>query len=412
MSNTGSTLANSYLDSFVTRANDAIVMKLVRKATDLEGDDDSFQPEFTHQIFGENENIFGYTDLKIKMYYTSSKLERFLGIEYGEKIDSGDSKGVEADDILALIKEGIPGEFTTSVDEFSKKIGEELDFKPMGEKLNEFITNHKGVERTFEIYRCTISDPGFIKYHAKIQTWLLWFIDGASYIDIDDDRWEFFVLYEKIKNISNGNAVSNGSSHSSSSLHFVGYTSVYRYYAYFDKIRPRISQVLILPPFQRQGLGAKLLETIYSHYRGQSDVLDITVEDPSDNFVGLRDYVDCKQCLPLKSFQKEHLLKGWSKEMADEAQSVLKLNAKQARRVYEILKLKHVDRHNAEEFRKYRLEVKNRLNAPFLKMDQKQESSVEPGVATRELRVEQLRQMFQEVEEEYTQTIKKLDLVA
>lgn len=386
-------------------------MKLVRKASDIEGDDGSFNPEFTHQIFGENENIFGYTDLKIKMYYTSSKLERFLGIEYGEKVDAKASKGVEADDILAMIKEQIPGEFTTNVDEFSKKIVQEFDFKPMGEKLKEFTVEHKGLNRTFEVYRCTISDPGFIKYHAKIQTWLLWFIDGASYIDIDDDRWEFFVLYEKIGNISNGNGISNGSSHSSSSHHFVGYTSVYRYYAYLDKIRPRISQVLILPPFQRQGLGANLLETIYCHYRGQSDVLDITVEDPSDNFVGLRDYVDCKQCSSLKSFQKEYLLKGWSKEMADEAQSVLKLSSKQARRVYEILKLKYVDRHDPEEYRKYRLEVKNRLNAPFLKMDQRQESSVDPGVATRELRVEQLKQMFQEVEEEYTQTIKKLDLV-
>lgn len=406
----GSTLANSYLDSFVTRANDAIVMKLVRNVKDLEGLENGFHPEFTHQIFGENENIFGYSGLKIKMFYTSSNMERFMAIEYEEKVDTKVSNGVEPDNILDQIKNQIPGDFTSSVDEFSKKIGQESDFKPMGEKLNEFTADDKNSKRTFEVYRCTITDPGFVKYHAKIQTWLLWFIDGASYIDIDDDRWEFFVLYEKSGNMSNGNGVSNGSS-SFSSHHFIGYTTVYRYYAYFDKIRPRISQFLILPPFQRQGLGAKLLETIYAHYKGQSDVLDITVEDPSDNFVGLRDYVDCKNCLPLKSFQKDFLLKGWSKEMADEAQTVLKMNAKQARRVYEILKLRHIDRNDPEEYRKYRLEVKNRLNAPFLKMDQKQESSVEPGVANRELRVEQLRQMFQEVEEEYTQTMNKLELV-
>lgn len=413
----GSTLANSYLDSFVTRANDAIFMKLIRNVHDLEDDEKCFHPEFTHQIFGENENIFGYTDLKIKMFYSSSKLERFIGIEYSEKVDTKASKGVEGDDILSLIKEKIPGEFTSNIDEFSKRLESEFEFKPMGEKLNEFTVDHEGVERTFEVYRCTVTDPGFMKYHGKMQTWLLWFIDGASYIDIDDDRWEFFILFQKSGSTSNnnGNSNSNGHRNGSSSLsshQFVGYTSVYRYYAYFDKIRPRISQVLILPPFQRQGLGAKLLETIYSHYQGQGDVLDITVEDPSDNFVGLRDYVDCKKCLSLKSFQKEFLLKGWCEEMAKEAQSALKLNKKQARRVYEILKLRHIDRNNPEEYRKYRLEVKNRLNAPFIKMDQKQETSVEPGVAGKELRVEQLRQMFQEVEEEYSQTINKLDLVA
>lgn len=382
-------------------------MKLVRKVSDLDGDVGFFNPEFTHQIF-ENENIFGYTDLKIKIYYTSSKLERYIGVEYDEKVDIEKSKGVQADDILALIREHIPGEFTSSVDEFSKKLGSEAGFQPMGEKIQEFTIEQKGVNRTYEVYRCTIADPGFTKYHAKIQTWLLWFIDGASYIDIDDDRWEFFVMFEKSGDHVNGDGVTNASH---STHHFVGYTSVYRYYAYFDKIRPRISQVLILPPYQRQGLGAHLLETIYNHYQGQGEVLDITVEDPSDNFVGLRDYVDCKRCLTLKSFQKDNLMKGWDKKMADEAQSALKLCTKQARRVYEILKLKNIDRNNEEEFRKYRLEVKNRLNAPFLKIEQKQESSVEPGVDTKELRVEQLRQMFQEVEEEYTATIKKLDLV-
>ncbi len=64
----------------------------------------------------------------------------------------------------------------------------------------------------------------------------------------------------------------------------VGYLSLYNFYAYPDKIRPRIrytlvyvccvvvngivlfsfSQVLILPPFQRKGLGGKLIVFAYS----------------------------------------------------------------------------------------------------------------------------------------------------
>lgn len=55
-----------------------------------------------------------------------------------------------------------------------------------------------------------------------------------------------------------------------------GYATVYQYYAYPKNIRPRISQMLVLPPFQRQGIGANLLRTIYNQYLGMDEVLDIT----------------------------------------------------------------------------------------------------------------------------------------
>lgn len=55
-----------------------------------------------------------------------------------------------------------------------------------------------------------------------------------------------------------------------------GYATVYQYYAYPKNIRPRISQFLVLPPFQRQGIGANLLRTIYDHYKIMDEVLDIT----------------------------------------------------------------------------------------------------------------------------------------
>ena len=36
------------------------------------------------------------------------------------------------------------------------------------------------------------------------------------------------------------------------------------------------SQVLVLPPFQKQGHGAQLLQTFYNTCYGNSDILDIT----------------------------------------------------------------------------------------------------------------------------------------
>jgi GNAT superfamily N-acetyltransferase len=55
-----------------------------------------------------------------------------------------------------------------------------------------------------------------------------------------------------------------------------GYATVYEYYAYPNNIRPRISQMLVLPPFQRIGLGAQLLDNIYRHYASQTRIVDIT----------------------------------------------------------------------------------------------------------------------------------------
>lgn len=40
----------------------------------------------------------------------------------------------------------------------------------------------------------------------------------------------------------------------------VGYSTIYLYYAYPEHIRPRISQMLVLPPFQKMGIGSKMIE--------------------------------------------------------------------------------------------------------------------------------------------------------
>lgn len=50
------------------------------------------------------------------------------------------------------------------------------------------------------------------------------------------------------------------------------------------------------------------------------------MEDPSDDFARLRDFVDTKNCLSLDSFSKSKLNEGFSQAMVEEAQKKLKLN--------------------------------------------------------------------------------------
>lgn len=47
--------------------------------------------------------------------------------------------------------------------------------------------------RTFEIYKCNHADPKFQSYFQRLQSFVLWFVDAANYIDIDDPQWMIFV---------------------------------------------------------------------------------------------------------------------------------------------------------------------------------------------------------------------------
>lgn len=387
---------------------------MIRNESDLDGNAkcETFNPEFTHQIFGEQETIFGYVDLRVDIFYASSTLKRLVKMSYSEKVDPEKTEGLSPDPVLSTISEVIDRdgsvEVYNNVDEFSRLLPSENTFRPIGEKTNQHTlpSSSGDPDRIFEVYKCNITDKGFQEYHSKMETWLLWFIDGASYIDIDDDRWDFHVIYEKTSAITGTNGHSNGSSGDHTRYHFVGYCTVYRYFAYPDQTRPRISQFLILPPFQRKGLGAFLLQSIYNYYLQQPKILDITVEDPADTFVRLRDYVDCVNCSKLPSFAVELLRQGWSEKMAKEAQEKLRLNKKQARRIYEILKLRSIDRSDAEVYKNFRLEVKKRLNAPFVKLNRKACTDQPEGGP--ELRLEELKNLYNEVEEEYLETIEKL----
>jgi histone acetyltransferase 1 len=56
--------------------------------------------------------------------------------------------------------------------------------------------------------------------------------------------------------------------------------------------RLRLSQFIILPPFQRAGHGGSFYDIICSHERADPYVKEISIEDPSEAFEDLRDKRD------------------------------------------------------------------------------------------------------------------------
>lgn len=328
-------------------------------------------------------------------------------MEFKSQVDPKQFDGATADDVFAAIVPKLQPGFMTNFDTFVASINKEQSFKPPGKLLSTYTT-HKGTdkEKQFEMYSCEIEEPDFRSYHERLQTFLLWYVDAASFIDVDDDRWRFYLVFEKYKIDGEYRYA------------ICSYATVYLYYAYPNKTRPRISQFLTLPPFQRMGIGAELLNVIYRSFIGDQNILDITVEDPSEEFVRLRDYVDAANCMKLDAFSNDKLSKGFSSEMVEEAKSTLLVNKRQARRIYEILRLRATNLADPAEYRSYRLDIKRRLNIPYqkeasdFKKLQKALNTEELrstlSTSTKEQRLENLEKQYQTLEGEYRHILERL----
>ncbi|EMP38671.1 Histone acetyltransferase type B catalytic subunit [Chelonia mydas] len=329
-------------------------IRTFRFPEDLEDDSTTFNPEYSHQVFGDDEVAFGYKGLKILLYYNAGNLSTLFRIEYTSKVNEN-FDCVEADDVESKIRKIIPPGFCTSTDDFVSLLEKEVNFKPFGTLLHTYSVHNEeaGEDITYQIYQADMTCPGFREYHERLQTFLMWFIETASFIDVDDERWNYFLVFEKYN--KDGATL----------FATVGYMTVYNYYVYPDKTRPRVSQMLILPPFQGEGHGAQLFETVHRYYMSSPTVLDITAEDPSENYVKLRDFVLVKLCQDLPCFSSEKLMQGFSQEMVTEAQQKLKINKQHTRRVYEILRLRATDMGDPEQSRGYRLDIKKRLIGPY-----------------------------------------------
>lgn len=118
----------------------------------------------------------------------------------------------------------------------------------------------------------------------RFQAMLTFYIEKASFINVEP-HWYYFLLYRAHQE--------NPKARKEYSL--IGYSTCY------EPPNPgkqtynsRVSQFLILPNFQRMGYGSKLLEMIYAHYLADPRCVEMTVEDPSDDFHVMKDLIDTK----------------------------------------------------------------------------------------------------------------------
>jgi histone acetyltransferase 1 len=299
----------------------------------------------TYQIFGEEESIFGYQGLKINLRYNACDMRPGLQITYGKKFKTiGET---EPTDLKATMEEYLPkselflGTCKLSTADqvvaafeksnvFESTIADSSyeNFQPPGELWQ---TMEAGGQ-TYEIWKGNLADMAVQQLVKRIQILVLFYIEGGNYIELREadttlERWTVFFLYQK-KTVD--------VDPKTSPYVFMGYSTVFRYF-YYQPISPppsppakkqrisreadlefrlplpelqfsdftcrsRISQFVILPPFQGGGNGSRLYNSIFDCYLGDPRTLEITVEDPNEAFDDLRDLNDLTRLRTVPEF--------------------------------------------------------------------------------------------------------------
>ena len=123
-------------------ANQVISIRLVSEPADLlEANHIGFNPEFTNQIFGEEEEIYGYEDLKININFLSAQFFANIDFSYTKKYD-------DADDLYEIFDNVFRGGYYKDKNEFQKLFPDEKNFKPFGK----LIKNIKTKDADYEVY--------------------------------------------------------------------------------------------------------------------------------------------------------------------------------------------------------------------------------------------------------------------
>lgn len=124
-----------------------------------------------------------------------------------------------------------------------------------------------------------------------MEFFIKFFIDGASAVDLDEDWIVYFVIFTPQTTQSAVIA------QETASPSFVGYFTAYKFYSAIDSYKSRVSQVLVLPSFQRRGIATLMLESYYQEMLADGNCKQIAVESSSFGFQQVRVMLDSSNLL-------------------------------------------------------------------------------------------------------------------
>ncbi|KXS21195.1 acyl-CoA N-acyltransferase [Gonapodya prolifera JEL478] len=318
-------------------------------------------------LFPEDQ-IFGYKNLHIVCLFSATSLHPFLHIAYSGAItDDPAFSEFEVQDITAAFRarfEECGLELAPSWSSFVQRCQQdESNFSPPGELWHEFMgraqarqsdvenldegrkrkrpagsdqqhrkkksqTTVSGTDLTatddddvemkaldtpdekprlsYEVYKFSLSDAASLTFLRRFRIFLLFYIDGARYIDDSDTRWEVYCVFQVGQQAGATQHVRS----------FAGFATCYPYrylnlnWQYPEsegpaditekaknendnwRTRIRISQFLVLPPWQGKGVGSSFYRALYNDFLAREDVSEIAIEEPNDTMTDLRDHCD------------------------------------------------------------------------------------------------------------------------
>ncbi|ORY69883.1 histone acetyltransferase type B catalytic subunit [Pseudomassariella vexata] len=322
--------SNAELAIGTVDANEAITISLVTPTDNGLQMIESFHPKFTYAIFGEDERIFGYKGLKVALLYNANDMRPNLTVSCIRKFKTVGE--VAAVDVAQVLKEFLPGVAFQKKQEFELALNQDRTRDPKDKQSfppGELLKTIQRDGEVYEIWKGSLADNAVMQMVKRIQVCVLFYVEGGSYIGEDAEgneepeysraRWSVFFLFKR--------QVIPGSAGEHQYI-FQGYSTVYHFWLLEPSTPPaspgqepalikaktndawelpagdspykefphraRISQFVILPPFQGKGAGSMLYNAIFEVHSKNGATKEITVEDPNEAFDLLRDLCDMK----------------------------------------------------------------------------------------------------------------------
>eukprot|EP00158_Paraphelidium_tribonemae_P003317 Partr_v1_DN26041_c0_g1_i1_m783 putative Histone acetyltransferase type B catalytic len=400
-------------DGWACDSNTTVSFRLVSTADSLVVVDESesrFHPDFTYPVWGEEEKVHGFRDLKVNISLTSASMRPFIHIEHGKKLDmanvqrdvltpllaqyfgatttqpasdDGQEDGDEA--LVEIPAEGVA--WTSRSEVFQQWLRSEMDFQPMGVKVHEYsLDDDKST--VYQVFHCKFDTPHYLEYHKRIQPFVKFFIEGGSFIDDQDDlRWETFLVFQKRSSSSAGGDTE-------CPYHLVGFSTCYSYFLYPQSVRKRISQFIILPPFQGKQHGSRLYRFLYNRFRLDSQIKDITVEDPTEGFADMRSRNDIRLLLQDRAF--DSIAFPYSPQDIESVRLAYKFSSQQMTQLAEMYALYKLNPRDQQQAKRVRVWIKKRI----YRKNEEVLSTEDPDVVK-----EKLADTFNNVREDYQRVL-------
>jgi len=290
------------------------------------------EPQYTHQVFDEEEHLEEVRfmeqpeDCRVTVNVRCGDYRHLVGVPAGNSAEEQQQllkclqKALPADAEIHLLhgnnnNEEEEGEDAAYLDRVDRFAAEAVDIAPPGKLVHSFTlpssSNSKsacasaGAEETdtetYEIYLASNKDAGASLLVRRAEALAMWFIETADSVDFaGDDRWHAVFLYRRTTSAvtnARGSVVPGPSGGHSLSL--AGYYTLFTFHNPFAGSKVRVCQALVLPHLQGSGLGKHLLLSTYEHvvHRQGSGLVELTVEDPAPGFQAMRDACDVEWCL-------------------------------------------------------------------------------------------------------------------